>query len=113
MAGDGYHVVYDVHKNGIPLGDIPQGQGGTDALMFVSIIRGGDGSVSYAITGVDGQAPDKELSAQDRWKVWLHIAHSLMEDKTLDEGKRVLCRQVFKAVQQSILENRRREETDG
>lgn len=108
MSGEGYKIVYDVHRDGISLGDIPPGKGGTDALFFVSIVRS-DGAVSYQMTGVDGDAKDEELSATERWKVWLHLAHALAEDKTLRPNQRELCSHVFETVRLAILEQRRRE----
>ena len=75
--------------------------GACDALLLVSVIHGADGSVSYAFPSSDGDA-GKELSDDEKFKIWAVMAHQLSESKTLGNGRRSLCNVIHETIKNVI-----------
>lgn len=91
-------------------------RGGTDALIFVSLLFPENGSYSQNHFSIDGRNEGKDLPDEDLFKFWALLCHSLAKSETLSEDKRLFCEEVFEKHRQSVLigqylrENKRSQE---
>lgn len=69
--------------------------GGTDAIIFCSILFAEDGSYSQQLFSIDGRNEGEALLGEDLFKFWALLSHSLAQNKTLSENKRKFCEDVF------------------
>lgn len=74
-----YHLIYrlEAHPDGILPDDIPEGHGGCDAGIFMSLLFPPDGSYSFLVmpkdgrTGKDGKPGDLDIKEEFKaWHMW-------------------------------------------
>lgn len=104
-----YHLIYSVeaHPEGIEEDLIDRKtHGGCDAMVFISVIHGVDGSRSSAILSLDGRngAP---MTATDLWKEWASLTWHLSQLDDLGEGRREFCQQVYEVIRDAVLAGKR------
>ena len=87
-----YHLTYSVtpHPEGLTKEEIPEGHGGTDAVLIISIILPEDGSISQATMSLNGKTREP-LTVEDEWKAWFMLGAALENRKDLKEWKREVC----------------------
>lgn len=86
-----------------------RGIGAADALVVVSIVRGEDGSVSYASLSLDG-ATGKLLPHEELFKAWTAMAQLLSASPDLGPESRAVCALVTDMVRDAIRRRRMEEE---
>lgn len=85
-----YHLTYQVtppHVDGITRDEVPNGHGGCDAAVIISILYPPDGSYSAMYMSRDGRN-GQPLDANEMFKAWIMWAARLSRDKTLHPAKR-------------------------
>lgn len=99
-----YHIKYHVE-----LGEFTKeqadGQGLTDALVLVSILRGPkphEGEKSIAIISADGYNGGQELISTELFQVWTFLADMLSQEDDLAEWQKKMVAGVIDDVRQKI-----------
>jgi hypothetical protein len=101
MAEHVYRIRYSVQNGEFTKADL-RGDGGCDAMMVVSIIRGPDGAVSHAFPSRDGDTGE-ELAPIELFKAWSALAHTLAEQADLPAWQKAIARDAFERVRQTAL----------
>lgn len=101
MADHVYRIRYSVQHGHFTKADL-RGDGGCDAMLVVSIIRGPDGSVSYAFPSRDGETGE-ELAPVELFKAWSMLAHQLAEQPELPDWQRSIAVDAFAGVRETVL----------
>lgn len=105
MAKKVYHLTFDAaaHPGGIKRDDIPDGHGGCDAAVFVSIIFDDDGGASTAFFTLDGRT-NTELAPIERFKAWALWSKVLADTDGLRPQLRAFAAEVFERWRDAVIE---------
>lgn len=99
-----YHTLWkcEVYPEGIEADEVPEGWGGGDAVIFMSLLYPSDGSFSMMFFPIDGreETPDgnpvnDSLDVDEVFKSWWMMASALSGRTDLSPGKRRFCEAVF------------------
>lgn len=87
-----------------------EGAGGADALMIVSILRGGkkahDGSFSAAFKTIDGQNGGSAIPNTELFSVFSMLANHLASCGDVLPWQKELCEDVFDVIKQVVVTNK-------
>jgi len=107
MAKHKYRLIYKLEKkpDGVAKGDVPEGFGACDAVLFCSMIYPADGSFSVYFIGVDGRKEGEMENLEDiEWfKVWTLLASRLAASTTLSADKKNFARETFESMRVKLL----------
>jgi hypothetical protein len=76
--------------------------GATDALIITSVLYPEDGSLSMKTFSIDGRNEGKDLEDIELFKLWILLAGTLQESKTLPASKKQLLNTTFLQFSESI-----------
>ena len=97
-----YPITYLVEQHDPPLerDQIPPERGACHDVWIGSITKSEEGK-SYAFISMDGKTGD-EVSHDELFALWVIMA-GVLEDNLEDGGRKKICGEVFKTVQDAVL----------
>ena len=100
-----YHLTYQLkaHPEGIEREEIPEGHGGCDAMVMVSIIRADDGALCLKVLSLDGTHAG-QISGNELWQAWMVMAAKLAQapEAELNPFSRLLCTSVLETARKFV-----------
>lgn len=76
--------------------------GGSDALLFASLLFPPDGSFSAQFFGYDGRKKAGPLSGEDLFRVWQMLTYEVACAKDLPQGPRRFVQDVHMAIAEAV-----------